>query len=470
MKTLFLIPVALFLLSLHARADDGANIGGGLNTVHHIPIESYAHDISDLKGYDVFEAKMKLLEQAAPSFAKKVREELDQTTWYLIPQTIAVLPRDKTGLHFDTEQDGYQLGREVFFNKDGHDARTLEDAAKAIMHEAIMRVQERKNERAVRQVIVKLFAQNATPKSVGDALALNQFGTYLNAEKAAIIASHNRRLYLDHIGQFAMKPAIEACDKGKSLASIKSLVQFGDDYLDGRHKGRYDEAELAEQGAGLSPERVMGVTSPFLNRNFFASFNSPYSALTERGANGVFTACIINAEQFGKDVCAELMKDSALNAKMDTRENPVFSSEPALRGASFEEITETVRNGAEDGARQVIWHFAEREPAFQNILALTANPAELRKEVGEGTELSKALRPVLNRQSQLNLGDTDYNRKLICSSLRSLADRMTSLSKTEFDNQHAGHFEPSWQTKRAEPPYRQDDKVGDDPVDGWKAD
>ena len=96
-----------------AGAPQGPGGTGGMNTVKHKLIESFAlEELPKAHGYAAYREKYMLLAEAAPALATKMHKALEKATIYFIPSKIAELPEEVTGLRFKTEQGAYQEGNE----------------------------------------------------------------------------------------------------------------------------------------------------------------------------------------------------------------------------------------------------------------------------------------------------------------------------------------------------------------------
>ncbi|MGZ3713487.1 MAG: hypothetical protein ACXVBE_17105, partial [Bdellovibrionota bacterium] len=416
LKTLLLTSLFLSLAPLMALAEGGSS-DGGLNTLKHIPVEDYAEDLSNLKGYKVYQEKLKLLREAAPDLVKELEDKMEKSTIYVIPAEIAKLSSEKTGLRFDTEQGGYQNGREIFFNEEGVNARSEEKAGMAIMHEALMRVQEKPEARTVRQVNVKLFAKNATAISVGNALTVNNFGANLGPTQKKIIGSHARQDYYDAV-QLYLKDAQESCGKGSSTQGIKSILQYGG--YERVAKGRSANITYGQNRAYHN-----GFFSPFIGDNFMESMIEVrgMGVGVNPGAHNVFQACVLNSEQMGKDICHELMDQARLYESEMHWKFPTFSEENTVRSGAYSNMVNEYENGASRAFREEALFHIVKHPAFVTILAQIADPIALRNAVKSEEAancdpkrqvcLDHILKPVVYRQSELRENGEMNSRQLL---------------------------------------------------------
>jgi hypothetical protein len=448
--------VYLFIVAKLATATSFAlagNISGGGNTINHELIEDDAVDYSDLKGREAFEAKLKELRELAPGLADRIQDRLDKTTFYVIPREIAELPAEKTGLHFKSEQDAIQEGREVFINSVGNDARTDAAAGEMIMHEALMMSQDEKDARTVRQVMAKLYPKNPdrTPKPVDtnallNALAVNNFGTFISPEQKKLVKAEIRESYLSFIGRVTKKVGEDCADPKVSLNGLRNTLSTG--WSEESDKGGF---QMERPWGAIYVADTRGFFSPFASHAFDSSIGTMHTIDDQLGTDGVFSACVRELDKMPKEVCAEFRKysyDYEYNSK-----SPSFSVENDARQKAFFEINNERTNGSGEAVAKTLNYLTNSNPAFLNLMAISMDPKAMREALGPDSyandRVKSILRRVTERQYSLDRQDTGAMRRLLCNSAASLQRDVTDLANDEEANIKAGNYQkPAWENRR----------------------
>lgn len=204
----FFFIACLLSSSLVPRAHAGPGSDGGANSVkvcdeqtkkceEKLIEQFHLDDLSQLKGYSIFQDKLALIRKELPELADAIEESAGKKQWYEIPAKFDLIEKDMIKTNFDTEQAAYQNDREVFVSRYSLDRMTDEAAAYKIMHEAVMAMQNPREVTAVRTLVSKIFDENPSAMKIQEAAAKNGFGMYFTQEQ---LKQQKRVVRLDYLG------------------------------------------------------------------------------------------------------------------------------------------------------------------------------------------------------------------------------------------------------------------------------
>lgn len=184
-----------FALLTNAHATGGVSGSGGGNSINHRLVEEYVVEMEKTEGYDLFEQKLKELEKELPVFGKTVREKFESLTFYSIPRKMKELPKEKTGLDFESEQMAIHSGQEVFIDEEIFAKLSPKGKAMFFMHEAVMAMLEDKKSPGVRKVVTQIFAPKGGIKRLQSVLREQELGSYFTAGQHGLFVNHMRSRY-----------------------------------------------------------------------------------------------------------------------------------------------------------------------------------------------------------------------------------------------------------------------------------
>ncbi len=206
--TLLLLGLALAtapLLTFGETAFAGGSSVGGGNAVCNSEthkckmVEEYqVDDLTDVKGYDLYNQKMEMLRKELPELAKRIDAAAAKKTWYVIPAEFDELDAKVTKLRFSTTQAAYQNKSEVFVSQLALDQMDPEDAAWKLMHESIMAMQDPMDAEQVRILTGAIMGKKASPAKIQLAAANQHLGVYYTPKQQKDMREHLQMAYLEH--------------------------------------------------------------------------------------------------------------------------------------------------------------------------------------------------------------------------------------------------------------------------------
>jgi hypothetical protein len=115
----------------------GIDSGGG-NGFKGKPLESYKISLSDLPGYNQVIERIRKLEPAFPMLAGELYHIAKERSWYVIPGSLDVLPSERIGIAFQSEQMALQNLNEIWMDGLLLQKMEVKDEAGLILHEMVM--------------------------------------------------------------------------------------------------------------------------------------------------------------------------------------------------------------------------------------------------------------------------------------------------------------------------------------------
>ena len=173
-----------------AQAKGDITSGGG-NTVNKKLVEDHIVDPSELPDFDKTKQCIDAISERVPKFGEKLQsytspaaDDPHSVLWYYIPRELRELPKSTTGLHFPTNQDAYQIDKEIFVSDN---IQKLEPKTKGrlYLHEILMMAKGNKNVAAVRRLVHYLTKTNCSPDAnkLSHMLKSLDFGDFLTKER-----------------------------------------------------------------------------------------------------------------------------------------------------------------------------------------------------------------------------------------------------------------------------------------------
>lgn len=179
--------LALASLALYALPTHAGGSSDGTETVNYRAVEEYEiEDFTKMKGYGLFKEKMDLLVETFPLLGKRLKEQMEKKSWYLIPKKFKTLETEQAKFNFTIETPAYQNDKQVFFSEVSQAEMTEKSAAVSLMHEALMTLQDPRDSQSVAIVTGRILAKNSSPQQIQEALAENHFGLYFTKPQMAL--------------------------------------------------------------------------------------------------------------------------------------------------------------------------------------------------------------------------------------------------------------------------------------------
>jgi hypothetical protein len=234
MKTLLLTVIfaSNLMISTSGLASMGNSSGGGGNTLDGLMIEEYATStpfnvLPDLQAAE--ETLLAKIENLAPDFSSRLKENVNARTWYVIPKTFNELSADRTGLHFETEQPAYQNEEEIFVSLPLLQKMTSKNRTALFQHEIIMTGISNKDERghaSVRKIMHLMEKPGVTELEFCNNLSKYGFGNYMTkTEKENILSL--KKAYQQALEATCSKK--EGSDDSIRVISVKVKAMTRDD-------------------------------------------------------------------------------------------------------------------------------------------------------------------------------------------------------------------------------------------------
>jgi hypothetical protein len=438
MKTPTLITLALSLSHAGTALAGGSSDGGGnavCNSQTHAckMVEQFqVTDLSQVKGFELYNAKMELLRKELPELAARIDKGVANKTWYVIPRDFDELRRDQTKLRFDTTQAAYQNDSEVFLSQNALDQMDEEGAAYKLMHESIMSTQDVRDPIPVRAATGKIMAKGANPLTIQEAVAKARLGVYFTPGQMTAQRRQLQIAYLDHVAGI-LEEANQRC----------TIAQWNPDYES------YMRREYAKNPQGRAKYELEQLTDKLNawpeNNKFFGVWNSPFSSSPQYGGGLLGAKARWNSNEVGsiKFGFADVTK---AHPEIATPGFAEWEANFSVNNPNHNGVEEGIRQGyyrkLEDGVEKDSFRIIQRLgtiDAFVDLLAIQMRqPRADVKELSpdfyapnkDAVEKAYQIAPILDSvKARLNSVPRDASSQLVrlCSDVSALQGEVAGL-------------------------------------------
>jgi hypothetical protein len=332
------------LLTPAAHADNGGSSDGGGNAVCNSEthkckmVEQFqVADLSQVKGFKLFNEKMELLRQELPEFADRIDRAIEKKSWYVVPADFDELTLEQKKLRFSTNQAAYQNDDEVFLSQNSLDQMDEEAAAYKLMHEAIMATQDVRDPIPVRAATGRIMAKGATPFTIQEGVARARLGVYFTPAQMEAQRHQLQIAYLDHVAGI-LEEASQRC----------TIAQWNPEYES------YMRREYAKNPQGRAKYELEQLTDKLNawpeNNKFFGVWNSPFSSSPQYGGGLLGAKARWNSNEVGS---------IRFGFADVTKAHPEIATKGFAEWEANFSVNNPNHNGVEEGIRQGYYHRLE---------------------------------------------------------------------------------------------------------------
>jgi hypothetical protein len=411
-KTMLTLLTLLALTGPAFAESEGGDVGGGSNSCRGQVVESTKVNLDTMRGYPVFQEKMRVLRDAAPGLADIVEHRLDQLHWHEVSCPLPQVSQAKTGLGHDWFQDCRQEENsdEIFCDKAFRNAATEKVAGEQLMHEALMSLLEKKISKAVRPAVESLFDEPADPVAIQGVLTRSGFGVYVSLRQQPALRAYARARVVRFFDSL-LRETLKSCAANDDFAHVKLNLL-------------YWHGKIPQGVRSNSWSVIDNLRSPFVNLRDFWEADFDNRIYSSDADNPLMNACMTTGYQysiakkpvttgFSPDLCQEVLRGAG-------DPTPTGELEKKLRGTAYENA---VHGAANDDAltefTRVVAELA-KDDAFIDVMALVRKDRTAYKLP---IDLSPTVLDIYRRteaRSEIK-GDPHAKREQLCQDIDQLA-------------------------------------------------